>query len=214
MTVVTDLATPHPFWLHPSTDLCFVPSDAFVRAALLRGFHTSQLREHGLPVRPSFAQGRADASVAASLGLRSGHKTILVVGGGDGVGKLDAIVYAMAARLAKHNEAGGDPAQMVVICGKNYALRQRLKEQSWGPNLHVVVEGFVTRMNDYMATADCIVTKAGPGAPLPPALPCLLFGADGVLCGAQGRLPRHAAVGCPSCSRASCQGKSRAMSAS
>ena len=29
VTVVTDLATPHPFWLHPRTDLCFVPSESF-----------------------------------------------------------------------------------------------------------------------------------------------------------------------------------------
>ena len=50
MTVVTDLATPHPFWLHSQADLCFVPSAEFERAARLRGLSNSQLRLHGLPL--------------------------------------------------------------------------------------------------------------------------------------------------------------------
>ena len=168
VTVVTDLATPHPFWLHPRTDLCFVPSGSFERAAMDRGLAHSQLRQHGLPVRPSFAKlgrapGQPDAALVRQLGLLPDRKTILVVGGGDGVGKLGAIVDAMAVRLAEHNEAGGEPAQMAVICGKNKALCQQLQAREWGPHLQVAVEGFTSRMNDYMAVASCIVTKAGPG---------------------------------------------------
>lgn len=163
VTVVTDLATPHPLWLHPRTDLCFVPSDSFVRAALVRGLKTSQLRDHGLPVRPSFASKPESCVSVDSLGLLPGRRTVLLVGGGDGVGRLGAIVDAMQVRLTELNLAGGPPAQMVVICGKNHALREELQQRDWGGDLHVVVEGFVTRMSEYMIAADCIVTKAGPG---------------------------------------------------
>ena len=188
VTVVTDLATPHPFWLHAKSDLCFVPSAEFERAARVRGLSNSQLRLHGLPVRPAFSLGlqqaeeRAaagepaaeqtthpmrSAEVAASLGFKPDRKTVLVVGGGDGVGKLEQIVDAMAARMAERNAAaaagGREVAQLVVICGKNHKLRQQLRERDFGPHLHVVVEGFVTRMSEYMSNADCIVTKAGPG---------------------------------------------------
>jgi len=170
-TVVTDLATPHPFWLHSGADLCFVPSRSFERAAKLRGFESSQLRLHGLPVRPAFAEslrnsGREQkAELAETLGLLPNRKTVLVVGGGDGVGNLGAIVEALGERMAERNAAtGGESApQLVVICGKNHKLRQQLRERSWGPHLHVVIEGFTTRMSDYMSTADTIVTKAGPG---------------------------------------------------
>ena len=65
---------------------------------------------------------------------------------------------ALGKTLAERSATVGD-AQLVVICGKNHQLQQRLRETDWGPHVHVVVEGFVTRMNDYMATADCIVTK-------------------------------------------------------
>ena len=50
VTVVTDLATPHPLWLHAGSDLCFVPSRAFEVAAKRRGLTSNQMRLHGLPV--------------------------------------------------------------------------------------------------------------------------------------------------------------------
>ena len=189
VTVVTDLATPHPFWLHPRADLCFVPSDSFHKAATDRGLARSQLRQHGLPVRPGFspkralavppktapgvangsswapswAATRAEPSVLRELGLLPDRHTVLLVGGGDGVGKLGDIVDAMALQLAKHNAAGGASAQMAVVCGKNQVLCQQLQARDWGPHLHVAVVGFTSRMNDYMGVASCIVTKAGPG---------------------------------------------------
>jgi 1,2-diacylglycerol 3-beta-galactosyltransferase len=187
VTVVTDLATPHPFWLHPRADLCFVPSDSFHKAATDRGLARSQLRQHGLPVRPGFSPkrvvlatapgavangsswvaSRAVPSVLSELGLLPDRHTVLLVGGGDGVGKLGEIVHAMAQELAEYNAAGGAPswapAQMAVVCGKNQELCQQLQARDWGPHLHVAVVGFTSRMSDYMGVASCIVTKAGPG---------------------------------------------------
>ena len=42
VTVVTDLGSPHPLWLHPSVDLCFVPSEVFERRALYHGLRREQ----------------------------------------------------------------------------------------------------------------------------------------------------------------------------
>jgi len=160
VTVVTDLGAAHPLWLHPGVDLCFVPSDAFVRAAKLKGLKPNQLRLHGLPVRQDFTlQRRRGAAARRELGLRPDRKTVLIVGGGDGVGKLGAIVQALGEKLGQ----SGAPMQMVVVCGRNARLQRQLREQEWPPSVHVVVEGFVSRMSEFMAAADCIVTKAGPG---------------------------------------------------
>ena len=177
VTVVTDLATPHPLWIHKHADLCIVPSQEFDRAARVRGLTSSQIRMHGLPVRPAFGAqpGRGTEQRAAlqeSLGLVPNRKTVLVVGGGDGVGNLGAVVDALGAQMASQNAkqavAGGEgeeegASQLLVVCGKNAALKQKLEETDWGPHLHVVVEGFTTRMSDFMASSDVIVTKAGPG---------------------------------------------------
>lgn len=159
-TVVTDLGSPHPLWLHPGVDLCFVPSRVFVRAALNHGLQSSQLRKHGLPVRPSFTQRRRSSFEARKeLRLLPNRQTVLVVGGGDGVGKLEAIVDALGRALGSRQVL----SQLVVICGKNRKLQKRLRAVQLPTSVHLVVEGFVTRMSEYMAAADCIITKAGPG---------------------------------------------------
>lgn len=160
VTVVTDLGAAHPLWLHPGVDLCFVPSKSFVRAAKIKGLRDSQLRLHGLPVRQDFTlQKRRGAGARRELGLIPDRKTVLIVGGGDGVGKLGAIVQAIGERLGE----SAQPMQMVVVCGRNQRLQRQLRDQEWPSSLHVQVEGFVSRMSEFMAAADCIVTKAGPG---------------------------------------------------
>jgi 1,2-diacylglycerol 3-beta-galactosyltransferase len=54
-------------------------------------------------------------------------------------------------------------SQLVVVCGRNEALRAALAEKLWPENVRVVVLGFVPNMDAYMAAADLLVTKAGPG---------------------------------------------------
>jgi 1,2-diacylglycerol 3-beta-galactosyltransferase len=69
------------------------------------------------------------------------------------------------------------PVQLVVIAGRNERLQRRLEATRW--EVPVVVKGFVTDMPEWMAAADCIVTKAGPGTiseALVMGLPILLHG--------------------------------------
>lgn len=166
-TVVTDLGSAHQTWFRPGADACFVPSDAVRAIALDNGMAQSQLRQYGLPVRKDFYaasdggedEGEAHEALAARLGVDSARKTVLLVGGGDGVGSLGDIVEATAARLGA---ACRDEAQMVVVCGKNAALREQLQARRY-EGVAVRVEGFVANMPEWMAVADCLVTKAGPG---------------------------------------------------
>lgn len=160
VTVVTDLGAAHPLWLHRGVDLCFVPSKSFVRAAKGKGLRDAQLRLHGLPVRQDFAEVRQRGAAARKgLGLYPDRRTVLIVGGGDGVGKLAEIVQAVGEQLSRSLQ----PSQMVVVCGRNKRLLRQLREQEWPEKVYVQVEGFVTRMSEFMAASDCMVTKAGPG---------------------------------------------------
>ena len=51
----------------------------------------------------------------------------------------------------------------MVICGKNASVRAKLLSIDWPSNVAVVVLGFVPEISVYMAAADLLVTKAGPG---------------------------------------------------
>ncbi|EOD32719.1 hypothetical protein EMIHUDRAFT_467938 [Emiliania huxleyi CCMP1516] len=132
-TVVTDLGSAHRTWFDKRVDACFVPSDAVRQLA-----------------------GR---QLAAELQLSTDRKTVLIVGGGDGVGSLEGIVKSLASEAGK--KCPGE-TQLVVVCGKNARLQHKLERQRW-EGVDVCARGFTSRMSDYMEVADCIVTKAGPG---------------------------------------------------
>lgn len=160
--------TPHPvthahdhahFW--PMSPLpCSLVHVQVRNVAEKRGLTEDQIRQYGLPVRPSFWRGtRSKEMLTKELGLEKMRKTVLVVGGGDGVGSLGAIVEATATELGR---TCPDGAQVVAVCGKNEELRARLAAKSFA-NVNVHVCGFVKQMSDYMAMADILITKAGPG---------------------------------------------------
>ena len=162
--VCTDLGSAHPSWFHKDVDLCFVASEAVQKLARKRGIIASKLRNYGLPVRKAFwkaseRSGPASQELRAELGLQPDLKTVLVMGGGDGVGSLGSIVEATAAQLAK--DCPGT-AQVVAICGKNKQVKAKLEAMEWD-GVRVEVRGFCSAMSDYMEAADCLVTKAGPG---------------------------------------------------
>lgn len=162
VTVVTDLGGAMSMWFHNKVDLLFVPSDAVERLARRNRVPKAKIRKYGLPIRPGFkTRGpREKSALRLKLGLRQGERTALIVGGGDGVGKMPKIAKLLARELGAD---GGGPAQIVVLCGKNKRLRRKLRRRKWPDNVHVKAQGWASNMNEWMGAVDCIITKAGPG---------------------------------------------------
>ncbi len=173
-TVVTDLASFHHGWFHARAERCFVASEAAAATAGRHGLLARQVRLLGLPVRPAFAGSLPDKETArVRLGLADTGFTVLLLGGGEGMGPVAAIARAVAGRLAE----AGKSAQLVVICGRNERLRRGLQRSEWP--VPVQVCGFVDNMQEWMAASDCVITKAGPGTiaeALICGLPILLSG--------------------------------------
>ncbi|CAI5521621.1 unnamed protein product [Closterium sp. Naga37s-1] len=162
-TVVTDLTTCHPTWFHRLVTVCFCPTKDVAQRALKAGLQPPQIRIHGLPIRPAFAKPSAPKDeLRRALGMDPDLPAALLIGGGEGMGPVEATAKALAANLAP---AGGGEAvakgQLVVICGRNKKRLASLQAVKWP--LPVVLKGFVTNMPDVMAACDCIITKAGPG---------------------------------------------------
>ena len=170
VTVVTDLVNPHPFWLWPETDSCLVPTEPARGRALASGLPPEKVKVVGLPVGLKFASGVGEKeALRDKLGLERDRPTILIVGGGEGMGK----VYKIARAIAKARMN----AQLVVVAGRNKRLRRRLEKVDW--EIPTTVFGFVTNMPELMGASDVIVTKAGPATiseALITGLPILLSG--------------------------------------
>jgi len=152
VTVVTDLVTTPFFWYDKRVDRCLVPSPQAYDRGIQCGLTPDQLRVTGLPVHPNFNRRLTDKNVARrELGWKTDITTILMVAGGDGMGPM---LETAEAILAKRSDV-----QIVIICGRNKALKEKI-ESAGHPN--ILAYGFVTNMPQFMAAADVLVTKAGP----------------------------------------------------
>lgn len=143
-TVVTDLGSAHSFWFANGVEKMFIGSDQIRKLAKERGnVPDEKLIMAGLPIRHDFAlqserlgdrmspQGKAyQREVRQDLGLPKQlveRKTILVMGGGEGVGSLSNIVDALYMEFVSQ----GIDAVIYVVCGRNTKLKEKLDNRDW-----------------------------------------------------------------------------------
>jgi 1,2-diacylglycerol 3-beta-galactosyltransferase len=156
VTVVTDLFDAHGMWFSAASDLVVVPTQGALERGVKWKFPREKLRVIGQPISLKFATTDHDESqreLRVRLNLRDDLFTILLVGGGEGMGPLRAIARAL--------DRSNLPLQLVIIAGRNEKLYKQLNSVEW----HVPknIQGFVTNMPDWMRASDLVITKAGPG---------------------------------------------------
>ncbi|RYR05924.1 hypothetical protein Ahy_B06g085747 isoform B [Arachis hypogaea] len=160
-TVVTDLSTCHPTWFHKLVTRCYCPTTDVAKRAQKAGLQPSQIKIYGLPVRPSFVKPvRPKDVLRRELGMDVNLPAVLLMGGGEGMGPIEATARALGNSLYDENN-GSCIGQILVICGRNKKLANKLNAINW--KIPVQVKGFVTKMEECMGACDCIITKAGPG---------------------------------------------------
>ncbi len=170
LTVVTDMVSIHPVWICSAVTFCAVPTEAARQLALKFGMPSEKIMVTGQPVSLKFGSISTDqAQLRQKLGLQPDRKTILLVGGGEGFGPVFEISRAISRTAFQ--------AQMIVVTGRNSALKRRLDQVCW--EIPTQILGFVNNMPELMGAADILVTKAGPGSiseAFIAKLPVIVFG--------------------------------------
>jgi 1,2-diacylglycerol 3-beta-galactosyltransferase len=151
MTVVTDLGSVHSVWFSPHDDCCAVPTAVARKKAIREGLPPERVVTTGMPVNPAFGAPRADKlALRRELGWDPELPTLLLLGGGAGVGQLGALALALDnVRM---------PLQAAIVTGTNTALAEQLRAHAW--RIPAFVYGFVP-LPDLMHAADIVATKAG-----------------------------------------------------
>lgn len=157
ITVVTDLGRVHEGWLLPEADTTVVPAREVYQRALERGVPADRLRLIGHPIHPRFEDVTASkGELRRRLRLPENRSVALLMAGGEGGGKLFPTTLALA-------KAGID-FHLVVVTGRNAALKAKLEEIAPTLPTPMTVLGFRNDVPELMRAADLLVTKAGPGA--------------------------------------------------
>ena len=165
-TVVTDLGSAHCLWFCNGVDKLFIASDAIRTLAMERGKVPSEkIVQIGLPIRHDFS---VQANLLGSRHSQEGksyqqsirqqlpefneenqHKqTVLVMGGGEGVGSLSTIVDALYIEFITQNIS----ANILVVCGRNETLRDDLNTRNWEDvftNYHYTKEAISQSLSEF-----------------------------------------------------------------
>ena len=146
VSAITDLAALR-YWSHPGADLHLIThpeSEPEVRA--IAGPRTRIVAVRGLN-DPRFATPPPREEARRTLGLPQDGKVVVVSGGGWGVGDVEG---AVATALAC------DGTHVVVMCGRNDGLRDRLAVR-FGRVSRVTLLGFTTEVPSLFAAADALI---------------------------------------------------------
>lgn len=150
--VITDFVA-HPFWAFPHVDRYFVASERVADELAGHGVPHSRIEVTGIPVDERFAVSIGRDAACARLGLDPARPTVLVMGGGSGVGPL-ALLAERLARLAR-------APQVVVVCGTNDDLRAEIEALPMAREGRIRALGYTTDVDVLLEASDVVVSKAG-----------------------------------------------------
>lgn len=152
--IVTDPVTVHRSWLADEIDL-YIAQSQLAEQTLVDTHRVppGKVRHIGAITGPQFAPAVDKQAVRRTLGLDPTAFTVLIAGGGAGVGPIKELAEAIqAARL---------DVQLVIVCGHNEVLRRRLVDRL--DRERCQVHGFVRNLHELMQASDILLSKSGPG---------------------------------------------------
>ena len=151
---VVDPFTIHLSWVEPRTDLYLVPSLDGRRFLASRGVKQETMRIIRYPVKSVFGEKYDRVELRKKHGIDASARTVLIMGGGDGVIPADEI-----SRVLLRED--GD-VQVVAVAGRNRVLFHDLEASAAKWNGRMKVHGYTDIIHELMTLADIVITKPGP----------------------------------------------------
>lgn len=150
--VLTD-CYPHSYWFFDSVDYYVVNSETATNKLAENGIPREKIKVYGIPIDPKFADNVDANAVKGRLGLDAERPTVLIMGGGQGLGPI--------AELVNELNRASSPLQMIVIAGSNKRLFDWLDRRKHSLRAKTVVYGFTSEVAELMSVSTLIVTKPG-----------------------------------------------------
>jgi processive 1,2-diacylglycerol beta-glucosyltransferase len=150
--VLTDYA-PHLYWLHEGVDYYVVPSQEALDRYVKEGISQERIKILGIPIRNKFAESIGQEKIAKKLGLDLNIPTVLIMGGGQGLGPMKEAVRSLV-RLQR-------PLQLIVICGTNVKLVNWIKKVKRKTTKKIIFYDYASNVDELMEVSTLIVSKPG-----------------------------------------------------
>jgi processive 1,2-diacylglycerol beta-glucosyltransferase len=153
MTVTTDFET-HRLWVNPPCELYTTATPEGAAYLHTWGVPQGATAVTGIPIHPVFSQNKDPRECRRRQGLAEDRPVLLQLAGGFGVGPIEKLYRGLLA-IEKPS------LHIVVVSGKNEAIRQQLTAIDVPPRHRATVLGFTDQIDELMCAADVVLTKPG-----------------------------------------------------
>jgi len=143
----------HRMWIHPHLAGYFAANDEVAFRMREQGIPAHMVHVAGIPTMPAFSMPPGRAECARALGLDPALRTLLLMGGGAGLGGLSRVAEKLLA-------IPGD-FQLIALAGRNAAELAALQRLGVRHPGRLAAQGFTDHVERLMACADLVVTKPG-----------------------------------------------------
>jgi processive 1,2-diacylglycerol beta-glucosyltransferase len=171
IAVITDFAV-HPLWTYDEVDMYCVADSSLQYQLVEKGIPESRIMVSGIPVGAQFAISKQDSGISQEYELQGNKPTLLVMGGGLGLGPLEIVLQSI--------ERCTLPLQLIVVAGNNKEILPSLHNFAKKSRHTIHVLGFTKEVDHLMERADLLITKPGgltSSEALAKGLPMLLVSA-------------------------------------
>ncbi|MCM8795630.1 MAG: glycosyltransferase [Candidatus Omnitrophica bacterium] len=152
VAVLTDYI-PHSYWIYDAVDYYIAPSQEVASRMMAKGVPQDKIKIFGIPFDPDFNIPQDKEEIISRLKLKTGIPTLLIMGGGQGLGPIKTIVSSL--------EKIEFDLQEIIITGTNKKLYKSLKRKIKKYKKRLLLFGYVNNINELMTVSDVIITKPG-----------------------------------------------------
>jgi processive 1,2-diacylglycerol beta-glucosyltransferase len=143
----------HRMWVHPHIAGYLAPNDEVAFHLRRHGIPAANIHVTGIPIMPAFAGWPDRAECALALGLDPALTTLLLMGGGAGLGRLSELAGGLLALPGQF--------QLIVVAGRNVAELAALRSLAALHPGRLAPLGYTDQVERLMACADLAITKPG-----------------------------------------------------
>jgi processive 1,2-diacylglycerol beta-glucosyltransferase len=143
----------HRMWVHEHMAGYFAPNEEVAFRMREHGIAIEAIHVTGIPTMPAFSQPLDRTVCAGELGIDPQVMTLLLMGGGAGIGSLDIVAEHLLGREGNF--------QLIVLAGKNSVALTALQALAARYPGRLAPQGYTDKVERMMACADLVITKPG-----------------------------------------------------
>jgi processive 1,2-diacylglycerol beta-glucosyltransferase len=144
---------PHSYWLYDNVDYYIAPSEEVAQRLINNGIAPDKIKPFGIPIDPKFKEEIKLTQLRQKFNLNPDKFTILIMGGGQGLGPIKKVVKSLETIPKEFQE--------IIVTGSNNKLYTCLKKKIKKYKKHILLFKYSNNINELMGISDLIITKPG-----------------------------------------------------